>query len=78
MLYGTQQKQKGYFNSGRVISVAIVNVSDTSGVRGDVCNEPIIRRGEVSMLPIHRVGLTPDVPCLQRTAWMQVWVGVDY
>jgi len=32
MLYGTQQKQKGYFNSGRVISVAIVNISDPHNV----------------------------------------------
>jgi len=28
-------------------------------------------------LLIQRVGLTPNVPCLQRTSWMQVWVGVD-
>ena len=48
----------------------------TSGVRGGTCNEPVIRRAEVSTLPIQRVGLAPDVPCLQRTSWMQVWVGV--
>ena len=39
MLYGTQQKQKGYFNSGRVISVAIVNVSDPH----NVATEPLHR-----------------------------------
>jgi len=54
-----------------------VALACTSGVRGGVCNEHVIRRGEVSTLPIQRVGVTPDVPCLQRTSWMQVWVGVD-
>jgi len=39
MLCGTQQKQKGYFNSGRVISVAIVNVSDPH----NVATEPLHR-----------------------------------
>ena len=37
----------------------------TSGVRGGACKEPVIRRararGEISTLPIQRVGLTPDV-----------------
>jgi len=54
-----------------------IGLARTSGVRGGACNEPVIRRGEVPTLPIQRLGLTPDVPCLQRTSWMQVWVGVD-
>jgi len=34
----------------------------TSSVRGNACNQPVIRMGEVSTHPIQRVGLTPDVP----------------
>ena len=73
----TQKKHTGVqFNvfGGKLQEIALAR---TSGVRGGACNEPVIRRGEVPTLPIQRVGLTPDVPCLQCTSWMQVWVGVD-
>jgi len=33
-----------------------IALARTSGVRGGACNEPVICRGEVSMLPIQRVG----------------------
>ena len=72
----TQKKHRcsvRYFG-GKLKEIALAR---TSGVRGGACNEPVIRRGEVPTLPIQRVGLTPDVPCLQCTSWMQVWVGVD-
>ena len=47
--------------------------ANTSRVRVSTCNRPVIRRGEVSTLPIQRVRLTPDVSCLQCTSWMQVY-----
>jgi len=49
----------------------------TSGVRVGMCNQPVIHLGEVSTLPNQRVELIPDVPCLQCTLWMQVWVVID-
>jgi len=55
-----------------------IALARTSSVRGGVCDELVIRRGEVSTLPIQRVGLTPDVPCLQHASWIQVWIGVEY
>ena len=58
-----QDRKKQVFSSrfyGKLLHAS------TSGVRVGTCNQPVIRWGEVSTLAIQRVGLTPDVQCLQR------------
>ena len=57
----------------QVCSVFLWEIATCTGVRVSACNQLVMRRGEVSTLPIQRVGLTPDVPCLQCVYCNLLW-----